>query len=49
MEEEKENYTCRICDRPLEFIPEKQEDDHPYIPLYYCEHCGKLYRFVVVD
>ena len=49
MTEEREKYTFRICDRELEFIPEEQEDDHPYIPLYNCEGCKKHYRFVEVD
>ena len=49
MTDENETPTCRICDRELEFIPEEQEDDHEYIPLYYCEACGKSYRFITVD
>jgi hypothetical protein len=49
MSEEFEKYTCRICEQELEFIPEEQEDDHEYIPLYYCKHCNKHYRFVEVD
>ena len=49
MKEQLEKFTCRICDRELEFIPEEQEDDHTYIPLYYCERCNKHYRFVEVD
>lgn len=49
MTEELEERYCRVCDRQLEIIPEEQEDDHPYVPLYYCEHCKKHYRFVEVD
>ena len=49
MTEETEKRYCRVCDRELEFIPEEQEDDHPYIPLFYCEDCGKFYRFVEVE
>ena len=49
MKEKLEERYCRICDRELEFIPEEQEDDHPYIPLYHCRQCEKFYRFVVVD
>lgn len=49
MTEENEKPTCRICKKPLTFIPEEQEDDHPYIPLYYCKKCGKRYRFLTVD
>jgi hypothetical protein len=49
MTEETEKRYCRVCDRELEIIPEEQEDNHPYIPLYYCEDCNKHYRFVEVD
>jgi hypothetical protein len=49
MAEERKKYTCRICDRELELIAEEQEDDHPHIPLYYCDECNRHYRFVEVD
>ena len=48
MTEEPEKRYCRVCDRELEIVPEEHEDDS-HIPLYYCEPCGKLYRFVCVD
>ena len=49
MTEETEERYCRVCNRELEFILEEQEDDHPYIPLYYCSYCQKFYRFILVD
>lgn len=48
MTEETEKRYCRICNRELEIVPEKREDDS-HIPLFHCEHCGKLYRFIEVD
>ena len=48
MTEETEERYCRVCNRELEIVPEESEGDS-HIPLYYCEPCGKLYRFVEVD
>jgi len=49
MTEKTEKRYCRVCDRELEIVPEEQEADHEYVPLYYCEACEKWYRFVCVD
>ena len=44
MTKETEKRFCRVCDGQLEFVPEEPVD-YKTVPLYYCEHCEKLYRF----